>query len=187
MISLYSIALFFHVLGAVGFFIALGLEWVTLQQLQRATTVEQLRERLKATSGMGAIGGISMLVIVVAGVYLTMVAWRGNSMWVAVAFAAIIVQGVLMAILNGPRMRAIRKAATTESGSISSELDGLLHHSMLWISMLVRVGMSTGIIFLMTVKPPLITSLIVIAVGFVLGLAASMFTMGNRRTQTAAA
>jgi hypothetical protein len=54
---------------------------------------------------------------------------------------------------------------------------------MLWVSMLVRVGIALSIIFLMTVKPVLVTSLIVVVVGIVLGLALALFTMGSRRSQ----
>src|SRR5262245_58128370 len=34
----YSIALLLHVVGALGFFMALALEWTNLRQLRRATT-----------------------------------------------------------------------------------------------------------------------------------------------------
>jgi hypothetical protein len=184
--NLYSIALFFHVVGALGFFIALGLEWFNLSALQRTTTAEQVGEWFETTGRLRWLAGVSMLIILIAGFYMTFAAW-GGAMWIAVAFGAMILQGVLAGVLTTPRMRAIQKAASSESGSISPTLDGLLHHPLLWVSMLTRSGIALGIIFLMTVKPALTGSLVTVAVGIVVGLAFSMLTMGSRRGQPLAA
>ena len=39
----YTIVLFLHIVGALGFFVALGLEWTGLSQLQSAMSLEQVR------------------------------------------------------------------------------------------------------------------------------------------------
>ena len=39
----YSIALFFHMVGALGFFLALGLEWTGLWQLRSALRSQEVR------------------------------------------------------------------------------------------------------------------------------------------------
>ena len=39
----YSIALFLHIVGALGFFVALGLEWIGLEQIRSAMAPEQVR------------------------------------------------------------------------------------------------------------------------------------------------
>jgi hypothetical protein len=184
--NLYSLALFFHVVGALGFFIALGLELFNLQQLQRLRTVEQVGEWFAATRAWRGLAGISMLVILVAGTYMTIAAWRGAD-WIGVAFTAMIVQGVIAGVLTMPRMRAIQKAMSGEHGVISPTLDNLLHHPLLWISMLVRLGIGLGIIYLMTVKPVLITSLVVMAISVVVGLALAVALLGARRNQTVTA
>jgi hypothetical protein len=184
--NLYSIALFFHVVGALGFFVALGLEWFNLRALQRTTTVEQVSEWFKVTGRLRGLAGISMLIILAAGFYMTFAAWRGAE-WIEVAFGAMILQGIVAGVLTAPRMRAIQKAITNEngneSGPISPSLDNLLHHPLLWVSMLARVGIGLGIIFLMCVKPMLMGSLITIAVATVIGLALAMVTMGSRRSE----
>ena len=38
----YSIALFLHIVGALGFFVALGLEWTGLGQIRSAMTLERV-------------------------------------------------------------------------------------------------------------------------------------------------
>jgi len=45
----YSIALFLHVVGALGFFVALGLEWTSLRQIRGAATSGQVRDMSTAS------------------------------------------------------------------------------------------------------------------------------------------
>jgi hypothetical protein len=182
----YSIALFLHVVGALGLFVAMGLEWVGLQQLQAVTTTEQVRERLRGSTGVRAIGGISILVLLAAGFYMTATAWGGVA-WISLAFGALIVMGALGGILTSPRMAAIKRAVATENGPISPALSRLLHHPLLWISMQTRIGIALGIVFLMCVKPTLMASLLALGVATLLGLGLALSTMGRRRMQTVGA
>src|SRR5687768_16441235 len=119
--NLYSIALFLHIVGALGVFVSLALEWINLQQLQRLTTVEQVTEWFKGSRGGRWMGGISFLLILIPGFYMTATAW-GGVMWISVALGALILLGALGGILTGPRMAAIKRAMATESGPISSDL-----------------------------------------------------------------
>ena len=43
--TLYSVALFVHVLGALGLFAGLALEWAGLRRLRHATTARQVHAR----------------------------------------------------------------------------------------------------------------------------------------------
>ena len=51
----YSIALFLHIVGTLGFFLALGLEWTGLSQIRSAMTLEQVR------SWMGILKNVHLL------------------------------------------------------------------------------------------------------------------------------
>ena len=184
--TLYSIALFFHVVGALGFFIALGLEWFTLMQLQRTTTVEQVVDWFSVTNRLRGLAGISMLIILIAGGYMTFAAWGGAD-WIEVAFGAMLLQGAVAGILTTPRMRALQKATADAHGPLSSEQASLLHHPLLSVSLWSRIGLALGIIFLMTVKPALVASLVVIVVGTVVGSALALVTMGSSRRETVVA
>src|SRR5213596_901663 len=48
--SVYAIAVFLHIVGALGLFAALGLEWASLYNLRRVTTAGQVREWAKLLS-----------------------------------------------------------------------------------------------------------------------------------------
>jgi hypothetical protein len=178
----YSIALFLHIVGALGVFVSLALEWVNLQQLQRLTTAEQVGEWFKGSARGRWLAGISFLLILIPGFYMTAMAW-GGAMWISVALGALVLMGALGGILTGPRMAAIKKSIATENGPTSSDLYRLLHHPLLWVSLQTRVGIALGIVFLMSVKPALTGSLITLAVAIVLGLALGFATMGRRGQQ----
>ncbi len=79
----YSIALFLHIVGALGFFVALGLEWTSLRHLRQATTAEQVCEWLRVPNEMGRVGLIAMLTLVAAGLYMTARVWGGVA-WIMV-------------------------------------------------------------------------------------------------------
>jgi hypothetical protein len=71
----YSIALFVHIIGAVGIFISLSLEWVSLRQLRRSTGADQIRAVFPI---LGAVRRVGMLDDWCArvGFYKTHMAWE---------------------------------------------------------------------------------------------------------------
>ena len=182
----YSIALFLHVVGALGFFVALGLEWTSLRHLRRATTAQQVREWMRVPSEMGRVGMISMLTLLAAGFYMMAIAWGGVA-WIIVTLGVIVLMIILGMAITGRRMAAIGRMVNAERGPLSSDLQSLLYDPVLWISMQTRVAMALGIVFLMTVKPGLGGSLLTIGVAIVLGLASALPMPRRERTQEGSA
>jgi hypothetical protein len=170
--TFYSIALFLHIVGALGFFVALGLEWTSLRQLRRATTAEQVREWMRVSSGVGRVGMASMLTILVSGFYMMATVWGGVA-WITVTLGTLVLLAVIVVALTGRRMAAIGRAMTAENGPVSPTLHHLLHHPLLWIAIQTRVTIALGIVFLMTVKPGLGEALLTIGVAIILGLASA--------------
>ena len=169
----YLIVKLIHIIGALGFFMALGLEWISLSHARNAATSEQVRERLQIFRSAQRLGPLSMLTILITGIYMMATVWHGVA-WLTTALGALILMVVLGVALTGPRMAGIGRELAAENGPVSSSLHDLLHNSLLWLSLRIRVGMALGIVFLMTLKPDLIGSLITIAVAVLLGLAFSL-------------
>jgi hypothetical protein len=169
----YSIALFFHIVGALGFFVALGLEWAGLRQIRNATTTEQVRAGMRLSGSTRRLGMASMLTILVFGFYMAAVAWGGPA-WIVVTLAVIVVLIALSVALTGPRMAALGRALAMEKGPLSPNLHQLANNPLLWISIQTRVAVALGIVFLMTVKPGWAGSLLTIGVATLLGLAAAL-------------
>jgi len=171
----YAIGLFVHIVGALGLFVALGLEWTSLLLRRRATTTEQVRERMGLASGVRGVSGASLATLLVSGLYLTATVWGGVA-WIAVALGAMVLMAVLGAALSGPRLAAIGQAV--EAGPLAPLPDPLL-----WVSIQTRLAVALGIVFLMTVKPDLNGSLLTIAVAAVLGLVAALPVMVAGRSK----
>lgn len=180
--TFYSIALFLHIVGALGLFVALGLEWTSLLYLRRATTIEQAREWLSTFGLLRWVGTSSLGLILLAGFYMMATAW-GGAAWTGIALAAMILLAALGGALTGPRMAAVGRAVAAESGSLSLAFRQRLHDPLLWTSIQTRVAIALGIVFLMTVKPGLGEALLVVGVALILGLASALPMWGHDRVK----
>jgi hypothetical protein len=178
----YSIALFLHIVGAVGFFVALGLEWTGLWQIRSATTPQQVRGWMMILKSVRKVGFVSMLTTVMTGIYLMATVWGGEA-WIIVTVGSLVLVIALAQVVTAPRMAAIGRALATEKVPLSQTFYSLTNHPLLWISIQTRAAITLGIIFLKIVKPDLVGSLITIGVAIVLGLASALPMPRRERVQ----
>jgi hypothetical protein len=178
----YLIALFLHVVGALGVFIALGLEWIGLKQVQIDTTSEQVRASIRISKSARKVGAASMLTILVTGFYMMATVW-GKTPWIFVALGALVLMIALAAALTGPRMVAIERALAAEHKPEFHIIQQLANNPLLWISIRTRVAVALGIVFLMTVKPDQRGALLAIVVAALFGIAASLPLTRRERVQ----
>lgn len=182
----YSIALFLHIVGALGLFVALGLEWVGMVYLGRASTAEQAREWLGVRGWVIRLGPASMALILLSGFYLMATSW-GLKGWIVVALASLVLIAILGATLTGLRLGPIERAAAAERGQMSPALRQRLGDPLLWTSITTRTAIALGIVFLMTIKPDLVGSSITIGIAVVLGLASALPVWRRDRAKSAGA
>jgi hypothetical protein len=182
MMNYYLIAKFIHIVGAFGFFVALGLEWTSLRHLRGATTVEQTREWMRVPAEMGRVGMVSMVLLLAAGFYMMIAVWH-NVAWLLVALGSLVPMMILAMAVSRSRMTVIERLVTAEHGAMSPTLRQLLQHPILWIALQIRVAITLGIVFLMTVKPDLSGSLLTIGVAIILGLASALPMSSRERVQ----
>ena len=171
--SLYTLILFAHILGVLGLFVALSLEWLIQRQLRRATTADQAREWLATYRGLQPLTGGSGAVILFAGFYLA--AQGGGSGapagWIAVGLLGLVAIGILGAALTGPRLAALRRMLPTTNQSLSApDRARLSGDQMLVLSFSTRTLIALACVLVMTTKPDMTLSLAVLAVALVVGL-----------------
>jgi hypothetical protein len=116
---------------------------------------------------------ISMVTLLAAGIYMTATVWGGVA-WIMVTLGAIFLMMILGMVVTRRRMAAIGQMVNTEHGELSRHLHQVLQDPLLWFSIQMRVGIALGIVFLMTVKPDLGTSLLTIGVATVLSFVPSL-------------
>lgn len=182
--SLYPIALFLHVSGAIGYFVGMGIWLLGLSVMRRAQRVEQVRILVHLIGLTGPLFGISVLLLLAAGVYMALTAWSLLTGWIAVGLVSLVLLASLGTALLEPRRRTIdRQAHEAADGSLPEALDGVIHDPVLLTTVQTLTVLLLGVVFLMTTKPSLVGSLIVMAVALVLGLAWSVLVSRPRGTR----
>ena len=184
--NIFSIALFLHIVGALGVSVALGLEWIGLSQIRMATVPDEIRAILRVVKSTTRFGFISMLTTVITGFYmvLTGVGWVA---WILVVLGALILLIVLTRALTAPRMTVIGRALSAEKGPVSQSFHGLLNDPILWISIQTRVALVLGIIFLKIATPDLGGSLLTIGIAIVFGVVSALPVARRERAQAGSA
>lgn len=182
---MYHIALFAHITGVLIYFVGVGVEIMVLRGLRRARTVEQVRMWLQTTQGTRKLFRLSTVLILVAGIYMTISVWGIWTPWINVAFVVLIIFNALGPLVNGRRYKAIGHAigafARAAAGDeITADLEGRIHDPVLRTSVHVMAAASLGIVFLMTVKPDLFGSLATMAATVVVGWLSAL-THGERQ------
>ncbi len=174
--SLYPIALFLHVSGAIGYFVGMGTWLFGLATMRRAQRVEQVRSIVQLVGLSGPLFGISVLLLLAAGLYMALNAWSLLTGWIVVGLISLVLLAPLGTALLEPRRRVIdRLARTAPDGPLPEELERCIHDPILLTAPQTLTALLLGVVFLMTTKPSLVGSIIVMAVALVLGLAWGLF------------
>ena len=184
--SSFAIALFLHIVGALGFFVALSLEWTALRQIRSANLPEQIRPWMGILKSTNKTGFPSMLTVVITGIYMVLNG-LGWVPWILVVIGALVLLIVLSVALTKPRMMAIGQALAIEKGPVSQSFQNLVNHPILWISIQTRVAVALGIIFLKIAKPDFVGALLTIAVAILLGIASALPMFRTEQAHAASA
>ena len=171
--TLYSIALFLHVVGALLLFVTLTVEGVALRQLRRAATTEAAQGAAALLRLNRIVGPLSALGVLIPGFYMTATSW-GWVAWIVVALVSWLAIAVLGAV-NGIRIVALER-------SQAALLTGL-RNPMFLISWMTRVGIALGIVLLMTVKPGAVAAVLAILVAAAAGAASGVVLSRMRRPE----
>lgn len=167
----YSLALCVHVLGAIGLFSAVSLVLVAYVRMRRAATLEQVRDWAAAAQLAGRGIPFISLVLLAPAVYMVIVAWGFTTPWVLAAFITVVALAILGATVGARTIeRIVATAKAASPGHIPDELRAQLTAPLLWLTEATRLTLLVGIVFLMTVKPDALLSLLVLVSMLILGI-----------------
>ena len=180
--TIYYTVLFIHVVSAIGLFIALAAEGAIFFRIRTAQSVDETRFFVGAFQRLRIIAIPSLLGILVGGLYLAS-KWGRGTFWIPFALGATLLIMLIGGLVTGIRIARLRNVLSRDEIVFSTEaISAKTKDSALLISYGLRVGLSLGIVFLMTEKPDLPGSLGVLAAGLGAGLlgAAWMRRASNR-------
>lgn len=180
-VTLTTLALFAHIVGALLLFVGIGALWISALRLRSARIVAQAREWSGLARVAGRIGPIAGVLILVPGIYLMATEW-GATPWILVTIGAMLLLMMPGMIIAGRGLGAIRVAlaASADGDALPADVRRQIERPMVWTAVQVWAATSLGVVFLMTTKPGWTGSLVVIAVAVALGLAVGVLS-GPRR------
>lgn len=188
--ELYTLLLFTHILGVLGLFIGMGLQWVSVLRLRRAQTRGQASEWISLARGAGRFSPIAGVLVLGAGIAMMVMRWTLTTPWIMVSLLAIVLMMVASMGVSVRRIKVIARTLAQASGDagdpLPPESHGLTHNPALWLATQLAAGQALGVVFMMTVKPELVGSLLTLAVALALGAAAGVATAKPRRRPDAA-
>jgi hypothetical protein len=171
--SLYSVAVFLHIVGALGLFAALGLEWAGLQNLRRSVTTDHAREWMKQLTGLRLVERPSTLALLVTGIYMAAVT-GGHRPWIGLGLVGLVVIAALGGLLTNRRLRTVGRVLPKEDGPVAAALARQLADPILRLSASLRTTLALGIVFIMSTKPDRVGVLSALGIALALGLAAGL-------------
>jgi hypothetical protein len=166
--TLYGIALYLHILAAVGIIGGSCLEQYIHTRMHRARTLDTLKEWLGAGRTISKLMPIFALSLLIFGTYMTFARWGWQQPWILTSLGLLIAISIASPLLLAPNMRAIGKAAF--SGASLSDIAPLLADPVSNIAGGVFTVESLAIALLMVMKPSLMPTLIIVVVAAVIGV-----------------
>lgn len=179
--SLYTILLFVHVSGAIGVFVGMGTWLFGMTAIARASRVEQVRTLADLMLMSRYVVPISAFMIITSGLTMTLTTWGLQTRWILVAIGGLLLIGPTGTWVVDPKVRAIAALAhTLPDGFLPNSLIVRIHDRVLRTALYTLIAMLLGIVFLMTTKPALSTSILAMGISLFLGFASSLLLLRTR-------
>src|SRR5262245_36879759 len=113
--SLYQLLVFLHVLGAIGIFVALGIESVSLDRLRSAAALVDARAWVDLHKLPGRLDPIAMIGAIAAGIWLMAQGW-GRQPWILGAVVGLVGMMAVGGVISARGARRLRVALAGETG-----------------------------------------------------------------------
>jgi hypothetical protein len=168
--TIFTVVLYAHLLGAVALFIGQGIEWTASSLFRGASSTEQVRAWLRVFKVSPPLSGIGIAVLLLSGGYLAQLSGAMKQGWIPASLLAIGVALVLGFALILPRMNKIRKTLPSLNEPVSPELRARLTDPILLSAIRIRVLLAVGILYLMAAKTPFTASLLALLIALAVGL-----------------
>src|SRR5207244_11846224 len=115
-----------------GYFVSMVTWLFGFAAMRRAQSVDQVRSLTNLVGRLGPLFGISVLLILVTGLYMAITAWGFQTGWIPVALVSLILIAPLGTAFIEPRRRAIARLAQEASdGPLPQALQQRIHDHIL--------------------------------------------------------
>jgi uncharacterized membrane protein len=168
--TLYPLLLFLHIAAVVGLFLGIGIELVSMMRVRRAQRSEQVRDMLDLAASTRVLAPLSALLVLATGVSLCVLRWSFRLPWVDVSLAIFLLTSFTGVTITGRRLAMLHRLAHDHpDGPLSLSFTRRINDPVLVTTLCTTIALLLGVLFLMTMKPPLSGSLTVVLVGALVG------------------
>ena len=150
--SPYSVAVFLHVVGALGLFAALGLEWAGVRNLRGAVTTSQAREWMKLLRGL-RLGGRTVVAGAAGHRLLRERRDRRRTTLDRPRNSGSVDDRGVGWLLTGRRLRSVGRVIPEHDGPMTLLLARQLADPVFTLAAWLRTALALGIVFIMSTKP----------------------------------
>jgi len=165
-----SLVLFVHVVGVLALFVGLGLEWLSLDAVQRASVRAEALRWVRVSVAVPRVTGMATAIIVASGFYLgSRVAVLGDG-WMLGSYAALLIMGIIAGPVTRSRMRVLQRLASDSSDGGVTTLQSAASDALLRVSLRVRVAFGLAVVYLMIGKPDAGECLVVLSLACILAI-----------------
>jgi uncharacterized membrane protein len=177
-----NIALFFHICGVLILFGSAALEITSLNRMRRISSAAVARSWASVNKPLEFTFPISVVILIASGLYMLHenADFKAAQPWALTVLVVLVALAVLGAAFNGRRMKEIWTALeNAPDGPISSDIKERIHDPVLLTSIHAMSAAIIGAVLIMTVKPGLRDSIIIVAVSMILGAAGTQAMLRN--------
>jgi hypothetical protein len=168
---MYHIALFLHILGVLCLMGGHTLIHASLEVMRRAQTVERIRDWAAIAAGLDKFMPAFTLAILLPGLYMAWTNWGWTTAWIDASLMLFLLMMILGPALLGRRFAALnREVKAAAPGMIPESLAIQIRDRRLWTVENTFTCLLLAILFLMTIKPNLLGTVVVLSIALVAGL-----------------
>jgi hypothetical protein len=174
---MYQIALFLHILGVICLMGGHTLIHASLEVMRRVQQVERVRDWIAIAAGLDRFMPLFTLAVLLPGIYMAWTAWGWATPWIDASLALFLVMMILGPVLLGRRFATLHPLVkATPPGTIPASLAARMRDRALWTIENTFTSLLLAILLLMTVKPNLPGTVIVVSIGLIAGLLSTVRT-----------
>ncbi len=166
--SMYLIALYIHITGALAMFAGLGMEGIVFKNLKNVSSPKQAIPWLGSMRILRIVFTYATVSLLFTGVYLVILSWGWNS-WVLTGLVLLVALSGYGSTSGKKIGMSIASLINNDDHSIPSEVRKVIANPFLMTTYKLKITTALGIIFMMTTKPGWIGSIVTVATALAIG------------------
>jgi hypothetical protein len=168
-----------HILAAIlGFGIA-GAAHSTLFRIRSATEVRQVRDHLRVLEKTGPLFPVAAILLFVFGAYLIHLSsgeekFHWGDGWIVTAIVSLVVVEAVGGLVIGRRVAGLARSLESADGTVDDAMRARLADRPVWLASHFTTAVIASVVFLMTGKPSGTTSVLIVVIGALVGVASAV-------------